>query len=110
MSNKISSTAVYIIILTIGALFVPLQFGFANTNTSAYHLQAVVGHICDQTRSTAMTIEYHGYIAYGCSISGNYRAVQDTQNTVPDTNSNSSESSSASSNFGTLDDRRHETK
>ena len=91
MSNKTSSTAIYAIILTIAALFIPLQFSFANTNTPTHHLQGVVGHICDQTMSG------------GCSSGASYRTVQ---NTVPSTDSNSGDASSGYA--GTCpSDRRH---
>jgi hypothetical protein len=100
MSTKTSSTAIYAMILTIGAMFIPLQFGFANTNTSTYHLQGVVGHVCDQTMSTI-------HVA-GCSTGGSYRAVQDTQNTIPpDTNSSSGDTYNA---YPATADRRHDAQ
>jgi hypothetical protein len=93
MSTKTSSTAIYAIILTMGVLFIPLQFSFANT----YHLQGIVGHICDQTMSTIH--------ASGCSSGASYRAVQNT--VPPDTNSSSGDSSSA---YPATSDRRHDAQ
>jgi hypothetical protein len=97
MSNKTSSTAIYAMILTIGALFIPLQFSFANTNTSTYHLQGVIGHTCDQTMSTI----HMG----GCSTGASYRAVQNT--VPPDTNSSSGDTSGA---YPATADRRHDAQ
>jgi hypothetical protein len=93
MSTKTSSTAIYAIILTIGALFIPLQFSFAQT----YHLQGVVGHVCDQSMSTIH--------AGGCSTGGSYRAVEDEQQTTSNGNSNSS--GAFAGYAGICSDRRH---
>lgn len=93
MSNKTSSTAIYAIILTIGALFIPLQFSLAKT----YHLQGVVGHVCDQAMSTIH--------AGGCSTGASYRAVQNTVH--PDTNSSSGDTSRA---YPATADRRHDAQ
>jgi hypothetical protein len=97
MSNKTSNTAIYAIILTIGALFIPLQFSFANTNTLTYHLQGIVGHICDQTMSTIH--------ASGCNSGASYRTVQNT--VPPDTNSSSGDTSNA---YPATADRRHDAQ
>jgi hypothetical protein len=78
------NTAIYAMILTIGALFIPLQFGFANTNT----LQGIIGHVCDQPISM---IPYQSNMMSGCSI-GSYQAVQ---NTIPEPRSNSTDTSSS---------------
>ena len=77
MSCSHVNTTIYAMILVIGALFVPLQFSFANTNT----LQDIVDHVCDQTMS----------MMSGCSI-GSYQAVQ---NTIPEPRSNSTDTSSS---------------
>jgi cytochrome bd-type quinol oxidase subunit 2 len=88
MSNKASgshvNTTIYAMILIVGALFIPLQFGFANTNT----LQGIFSHVCDQTMSI---IPYQSNMMSGCSI-GSYQAVQ---NTIPEPRSNSSDTSSS---------------
>jgi hypothetical protein len=89
MSISRVNTAIYAMILTIGAMFIPLQFGYANTS----NLQSVISHTCDQS-----------HIVAGCGNGASYRAVQ---NTLPDTNSSSGDESSGSATI-CPSDRRHE--
>jgi hypothetical protein len=109
MSHKTSHShvniTIYAIILIIGALFIPIQFSYANTTASTYYLQGVISHVCDQTMSTTKTLPYQGYMVGGCSVGASYRAVQDEQQTTSNRNSNSSDAFAGFA--GICSDRRH---
>jgi hypothetical protein len=91
MSNSHVSNAIYAMILTIGAMFIPLQFGYAT------NLQSVISHTCDQS-----------HIVAGCGNGASYRAVQETTDEQQTTSNGNSNSSDAFAGFaGVCSDRRH---